>query len=241
MFENSPKIYFTRYTNPITAGLEQEYLALLPYRMRLPILRYRRWQDRQASLFGKLLLLRALRLDFSHVWAEKISSLELTRYGKPFIPTGPEFNISHSGEIVVLAISRDGSIGIDLEKIRSVNLEDYTRDLPEVSGLPGTYDADRTSAFFFNCWTRKEAVLKGCGKGLSVDLKQVGLQDGTAVFRGKIWYTGKLDICEGYCCHLATDKPLYEVTIEEIDLINEVSHIVNTYSPYFMSTFSPPH
>ena len=70
---NSLQVYFARSGNAVCAGREQEYLALMPPAIRASIMRYKRWQDRQATLFGKLLLLKALRIKFRDAGDGKIS------------------------------------------------------------------------------------------------------------------------------------------------------------------------
>jgi 4'-phosphopantetheinyl transferase len=218
----SLQIYFAHSGSAVSGGLEQEYLAMMPPGIRASILHYKRWQDRQATLFGKLLLLRALRITFHDTGMKKFQSLEVTRDGKPFIPGGPEFNISHSGEMVVLAVIRSGAVGIDIEEIRAVNIEEFSRYLPEVANLHEKYDADQVNNLFFDCWTQKEAVLKGYGKGLLAPLEQVVIKEGTALFYETTWFTKKLRIDEGYCCHVATDKPLKDVAVERVNLMNGV-------------------
>ena len=193
---------------------------MMPSGIRASILRYKRWQDRQATLFGKLLLLRVLRMKFRDAGMQKFQSLEITRYGKPFIPGGPEFSISHSGDMVVVAVFQSGVVGIDVEKIRAVNLDDFSRYLPEVANLHEKYDADQVNNLFFDCWTQKEAVLKGYGKGLLTPLEQVAVQGGTALFYGTTWFIKKLAIDEGYCCHVATDKLLAHVAVERVNLMS---------------------
>jgi 4'-phosphopantetheinyl transferase len=192
----------------------------MPPGIRASIRSYQRWQDRQATLFGKLLLLRALRMAFQDTGLQKLQPLESTPYGKPFLPGGPEFNISHSGEIVVLAVARSGAVGIDVEKIHAVEIEDFSQYLPEVASLRGQLDADRLNHLFFDCWTRKEAVLKGAGKGLLAPLKQVTIQEGSARFCGTSWHIRRLPLDEGYCCHVATDQLPDSVDIEQVDLMN---------------------
>jgi 4'-phosphopantetheinyl transferase len=194
----------------------------MPSGIRASIPRYNRWQDRQATLFGKLLLLRVLRMKFHDTGMQKFQSLEITRYGKPFIPGGPEFSISHSGEMVVLAVIQSGAIGIDIEKIRTVNIEDYSRYLPEVANLHEKYDIDRVNDIFFDCWTKKEAVLKGYGQGLLAPLEQVAIKEGTAFFCETTWFIKKLLIDSGYCCHVATDQRLEHVAVENVNLMNGV-------------------
>jgi 4'-phosphopantetheinyl transferase len=216
------QIFFTCFAYPLSGSLEQEYLAMMPLGVRASIQRYKRWQDRQATLFGKLLLLRVLWMKFHDAGMQKFQSLEITRYGKPFIPGGPEFSISHSGDAVVLAVTDAGTVGVDIEKIRTVNIEDYSRYLPEVANLHEKYDIDRVNDIFFNCWTQKEAVLKGYGQGLLAPLEQVAFKEGTALLNETTWFIEKLFIDSGYCCHVATDQRLEHVAVENVNLMNGV-------------------
>lgn len=194
----------------------------MPPRIRESILRYRRWQDRQATLFGKLLLLGALRKQFRDYGMQRFNSLALSRYGRPFVPGGPGFNISHSGNMVVLAVTHRGTVGIDIEKIRSVNLDDFSGQVPEVDSLRGIADPDHANRLFFDCWTRREAVLKGCGKGLMASLAHVVFRGDGAFCCGTSWFIKKLFLDDGYSCHVATDQPLEHVQIERVNLMNGV-------------------
>jgi 4'-phosphopantetheinyl transferase len=219
----SPQVYFARSGSAVSGSLEHEYLAMMTPGVRASILRYKRWQDRQATLFGKLLLLRDLQIKFHDTGMQKFQSLEVTRFGKPFISGGPEFNISHSGDIVVLAVIQSGAVGVDIEKIRDVNIEDFSRYLPEVANLHEKYDACHVNNFFFDCWTQKEAVLKGYGKGLLTPLDQVAIdKKGTALLYETTWFIKKLLIDEGYCCHVATDRLPEQVAVERVNLMNGV-------------------
>jgi 4'-phosphopantetheinyl transferase len=216
----SLQIYFAHSRSAVPGGLEQEYLAMMPPGIIASILHYKRWQDRQATLFGKLLLLRALRITFHDTGMQKFQSLEVTRDGKPFILGGPEFNTSHSGEMVVVAVIQSGAVGIDIEEIRAVNIKDFSRYFPEVANLHEKYDVDHVNNLFFDCWTQKEAVLKGYGKGLLAPLEQVALRGSMALFYKTTWFIKKLPIDEGYCCHVATDKPLKDVAVERVNLMS---------------------
>jgi 4'-phosphopantetheinyl transferase len=216
----SLKIYVACSGSVVSGSLEHEYLVMMPPMIRASINRFQRWQDRQSTLFGKLLLLGALRTAFHDMGIQKFQSLELTRDGKPFIPGGPEFNISHSGDMVVLAVTQIGSVGIDIEKIRDVNIEDFSRYVPEVANLHKKYDVEHVNGLFFDCWTKKEAVLKGYGKGLLAPLEQVAIAGDTALFHETTWFIKKLLIDEGYCCHVATDKRLEYAAVEHVNLMS---------------------
>ena len=43
------------------------------------------------------------------------------KYGKPFLPEGPYFNLSHAGDFVCLTVSETSPVGIDIELHRNEN------------------------------------------------------------------------------------------------------------------------
>jgi len=86
-----------------------------------------------------------------------------------------EFNLSHSGEHALLAVTRGRRVGVDLEFIRALPDADdmalrcfSARENALIQAAPPT---QRLRAFF-ECWTRKEAIIKGLGAGLSVPLDE---------------------------------------------------------------------
>ena len=100
-----------------------------------------------------------------------------TDYGKPFL-TNPEaagvlFNLSHSGEIALVAVAREREIGVDVEFMRADfatnDVAEHFFSVAEIYTLSGLEPQQRTQAFF-NCWTRKEAYVKARGEGLSMPL-----------------------------------------------------------------------
>lgn len=192
---------------------------MLPPAIRASISCYTRWQERQAILFGKVLLLRYIKMQHPFIG---LQNLQLTDAGKPFIKGGPKFNISHSGDLVVLAITQRGGIGIDIEKIERVDPMVFAQHFPEVTNLYGEYANDYGNHFFVECWTRKEAVLKGYGQGLLAPLEQVTLQEDTALLFKTIWYTKKIMIQDGYCCHLATNEPMDHLTVGHVNLMSGI-------------------
>ncbi|MDB5411465.1 MAG: 4-phosphopantetheinyl transferase [Rhodospirillales bacterium] len=94
--------------------------------------------------------------------------------GKPALVDGAlEFNLSHSGAFVVIAVSEFGPIGIDVEEIRPMPDRDAIAQRyfhpGEVADLRSLTEPEATLAFF-RCWTRKEAVSKALGLGLGLAL-----------------------------------------------------------------------
>lgn len=111
-----------------------------------------------------------------------------SEFGKPAVrmaqnPAAIAFNVSHSEDLCVLAVSRIQPLGIDIERIRGdfggeevAQANFAPAEFRELLSLP----ADIRPQAFFNCWTRKEAYVKALGAGLQIPLDsfEVSLRPG---------------------------------------------------------------
>lgn len=95
------------------------------------------------------------------------------RHGKPSLAgrAALHFNLSHSEELALLAVTEIGAVGVDVERERMIELEIADRyfaagEVAALRALP----ADERQAAFFRCWTRKEAYLKARGEGVLLPL-----------------------------------------------------------------------
>lgn len=177
--------------------------------------RFRRWQDAQARVLGRLLLRRALaRLGLDPGLS---AGLRRDAHGRPFLPA-PEldFNLSHSGEVVALAIGRRARVGLDLELIHDLPLEDFRASL-----TPDEWRALERSpaplAEFFALWTAKESVAKADGRGLSVALASIAIGHGQATLDGRAWRLREIHLADGYKCFLCSDDLRYDIEVEKIE------------------------
>ncbi len=93
--------------------------------------------------------------------------------GKPQV-AGIEFNLSHSGDVVAYAMS-DRPIGIDIERIRSMDLSGIVERFfaPSEFAAWQQLPPSEQEAAFFRTWTVKEAYLKAIGTGLHTPLSEV--------------------------------------------------------------------
>jgi 4'-phosphopantetheinyl transferase len=99
---------------------------------------------------------------------------EAGEWGKPSLSGWADlrFNVSHSGDTAACAVART-EVGIDVQEIRPLTymLQIAQRYFSPLEALAITeLDAGGQTDAFFRCWTRKEAYLKACGRGLSVPL-----------------------------------------------------------------------
>lgn len=92
------------------------------------------------------------------------------QHGKPVLPGGPAFSMTHAGELVGVAVGEDGPVGLDVELMRE--LGDLAATAAHVcSPAESAPDAER----FFAMWTRKEALLKTTGAGLATPMSAITL------------------------------------------------------------------
>ena len=121
--------------------------------------------------------LRILLGHYLHIPPAKVC-FRYNRHGKPDLKHNQPplyFNLSHSGQWSIYAISHAGPLGIDLEKIRPASPQKRLNiarrffspvEWKQLHRLPST----QLNAAFFACWTRKEAYIKCHGLGLALSL-----------------------------------------------------------------------
>ena len=97
------------------------------------------------------------------------------------------FNLSHSGDLALLAISWDRAVGVDIEEIKNdVDVPALALAVLSESELRMLHAAPAGAqrGLFFGLWVRKEAVLKACGLGLTVEPRRVEITENVPVGDG---------------------------------------------------------
>lgn len=155
-----------------------------------------------------------LRKVLAHYLPEKSVVIERGEFGKPFLRDFSQwqFNVSHSGEKLLIAVSFEMPVGIDIEKITprkslsglvkkcfSTAEQEHWFDLPENEKIP----------IFYDFWTRKEAVVKGIGRGIALGLNHCEINinqpdNFSNLPTNEKWFTQKIAISPDYCAAIAT-------------------------------------
>ena len=92
------------------------------------------------------------------------------QHGRPRLPgTGLAASITHSGDVVAVALTEGCPVGVDVEVIDGRDYEPLLARVCTAAEWPHV----RTARDFFTIWTRKEAVLKATGEGLRTPLTSV--------------------------------------------------------------------
>lgn len=124
-------------------------------------------------------------------------------HGKPELPGGPHFSLSHSNDTMMLAIG-DAALGCDIEAI------DLALDWPPLAR--SFFSAQENAALaalsgeegriaFFTCWSRKEAFVKALGLGLAYPLDAFTVSIGeqpTIETGGEGWTARAIDPPSGF-------------------------------------------
>ncbi|MCL2372784.1 MAG: 4'-phosphopantetheinyl transferase superfamily protein [Defluviitaleaceae bacterium] len=137
-------------------------------------------EDALRTLYGELMLRYMLMQHFS-IRHEDIQLLK-DESGKPYLKGLPvHFNISHSGDYVVCAVSEQ-PVGIDIERIKEVDFKLAERYFckSEYRDLFAREEIRRLD-YFFSLWTLKESYLKWLGTGMSVPLDSIAFKIGSEI------------------------------------------------------------
>lgn len=190
---------FWANTRSLTEDAYRKGIKKMPSCIGSRIIKLKNEDDRKASLAGKLVLHSMLIKDDA---AYLMDFWQFGEYDKPFIPGWRHFNISHSGEIVVVVVG-DYPLGVDIEKIELRNdlgVAEYFHSGERRS----IYNSETPVTDFYRIWTRKEAFLKATGLGLNMDLKSFNCLHNRVTWMGSTWSIGDVNIHPEYrsaiCC-----------------------------------------
>jgi 4'-phosphopantetheinyl transferase len=134
----------------------------------------------RASFLVRRTALRILLNRYTDIPASKIEFI-VGKNKKPELRSDSNkirFNVSHSGELILIAIS-DTEIGVDIERIESgLNYSDILKHAFNEQEINRIEEATDSREVFFKLWTRKEALCKASSKGLDDELKEIPCLDG---------------------------------------------------------------
>lgn len=135
-------------------------------------------------------------------------AIDLGPNGKPLLsaaahPEPLHFNVSHSGDCIMVAITNSSEVGIDIEKIKPRDgldaLAAYVMHPSELECY-GRLTTPDNARYFFRSWVLKEAYVKYLGKGLQVGLQSVQTQVQPAAIVGVVSVAAEnLQAPDGYC------------------------------------------
>lgn len=197
---------------PLHMAEQVAHMPLLGAEERSRALRFRKVSDQRRYQLAHHLK----RYCLSQVLGLQSAELSLGEgeKGKPYCRNSgaPFFNLSHSGDWVLLGMSKFGEIGVDVEVVHrdvSESVMSYGLNSEQMASLGESGDATNR---FMLYWTQKEAVIKALGLGLSMDLHSIHcsgeLGKSQVWCEGQILNLGSLRLAEDYWMSVATSHSL---------------------------------
>ena len=202
---------------------------------RAKIARFRQIKDRKRSLIAELLVRRAAMRRLG-LRPEQVV-VDRNPYGRPYLPNVRhfKFNLSHSGEYVVIALGRR-PVGVDVERIDRCNQDVAERffsssEVEYLRSLPATEQARA----FTTLWTLKESYTKAEGKGLLIPFSSFGFRlepaiqlVGDCIKRDYVFESMVLDEHCLSVCHQEPGAELDFHIMDEIELYEQYERLLET-------------
>ncbi len=157
-------------------ALRPDHVGLLTPEEQTRRAAFRQPDDADRFALGAVLLrvaaARTLGLPCAAVVVDRACEACGRPHGRPRLAgTDLHASVSHSGALVLVATTRAGPVGVDVEEVRPL---DHRELLPAVSTAADAAQV-RHAGDFFVLWTRKEAVVKATGTGLRAALPEVAV------------------------------------------------------------------
>jgi 4'-phosphopantetheinyl transferase len=178
--------------------------------------RFARQEDRDTFVSARTAL-RCLLVDDAKVHPGALR-LTANAWGRPALdPPSPDFNVSHTEGLVVIALAHGARIGVDVERVRAVpDRARIAADVfePDVVRWLADVPGQQRDAVFLRLWTAGEAWVKATGIGLGGGGMPVPLAvspDGSPVLRPEHrdgWTLVPLTLPTGYVGALALESKL---------------------------------
>ncbi len=160
-------------------------------------------------------------------------AFERNEHGKPFLPdTELEFNVSHSRDRLLVAVTAGRAVGVDIEFRRgSINMNaiaerwfapeerEFFQRLPALSdeGVEG----ENKEGAFFDIWAKKEAYVKALGIGIFKELHSFAVPLGEepgfpTLGKNEEWFFQTLEIDPAYAAAIVSKAPAVPVRLRTL-------------------------
>ncbi len=209
---------------PIAQELESQWMAELPAEKQASLQRLIDQRNRDVSLIAQRLLKHSVADEGIEEF--QLKDICYASTAKPYWPGKNkkflDFNISHSGRVIIVAASQEVDLGVDVEKNRPLKNLSFKMVLSDDE----LEMIKKTPEVFFDLWSKKEAVVKAADTTGIARMRDVVLQQESAELDGKIWHIKSIDKTlidieferETYSIYLATSAPVEKLIIKQMFL-----------------------
>lgn len=144
-------------------------------------------------------------------------------HGKPFLENGGlEFNVSHSRDRLLIAVTAGRAVGVDIEFRREgLNMQSIAKRWFAPEEQEFFRNASGPAEVFFEIWAKKEAYVKALGVGIYKDLNTFAVPLGGQRLspvpgNGRQWFFRILEIDSGYTAAVVSEAPAVPVNLRTL-------------------------
>lgn len=205
-FNNRTSLVYYSSISDLEREIPDSLLETFPVIIREEIRRYRKNDDQVRMYTGKYLL--SFLIEILGFPKNTIEKYNIDNMGRPYIDGFPDFNITHSGNVVAIGFLDGHRVGIDVEMVRPIDAPAFTKQFSqkEIAEITGAEDILDT---FFSYWTQKESVMKADGRGMRIPLHDIHLYGDHAIIQGNSspWWLYPFEVGPEYKAHLCSPQP----------------------------------
>ncbi len=179
--------------------------------------------DRDRYVLARIML-RKLIPKYLNINSEDVY-FDFNEFKKPILQnnSGFNFNISHSGDYVIIGFANRWPVGVDIEKMMTtLDLYDLIFRCMSKTEISVILNSEFPRKVFYAFWTRKEALLKGSGVGLVDDLNEITCCNGVNYVPDKFsefistWKIRSFTIDDAYAVSIAHDSSVRSIRFYEM-------------------------
>lgn len=172
--------------------IDEQLLSMLQPQRRKQLFSFRLESDQKRCAAAGLLL-------WKHIYHKHPEhfTVSYNASGKPSVANAPFFNLSHSNDFVMLAIS-DTPVGCDIEKLHKAVLSHHVFHPNELNALSNLPSGDIQNHEFLRMWTAKEAFLKAIGTGIDAKASSYDFSKSNTIslYDGSFWKLEHHTVCD---------------------------------------------
>ncbi|GEM_PF-222640 len=219
----------------------------LPESVKNSVLKHKSDNNKLQKIFGYLLLQIRVRKRFGDNLTLPLKIMYEEK-GRPYLTLENPFyfNLSHSGGMVLLGISTDFNIGVDVQKIEKNSFEKLAKrfyTLKEISYIESFTTKEDQQQAFYTIWCLKESYLKAIGTGISKSLQSISFEisnetitladsdsdSDSGTKNKKVPFSFKLFKLENYMiaiCHPSSNI-VQDVELESVDYKDIINYFIH--------------
>lgn len=216
--DNKITVYFSFVPKEWPEGEFDRLMRVIPKALQDKVMEEEGWQNQYGSLARKLMLWHGMEQAGANM-NDLFDSVQYTVSGKPYLIDAPHFSLANDGTASVCAISAKSELGIDIARLKPINLSDF-REMMTFSEWREIYSHVIPLQRFYEFWTIKESVIKADGLLVGMDVKEIFIQPDVAFCNAKYWYINPIEIdLYGYISFLVCSNPHADIEVETVDLL----------------------